>query len=265
LLPNNLLAKKWRRSAAIGAGVALALSAIALGSQGTRSSAATFAAVPCVSRVILDDTSSENRSPELASFADQLITTAAESAVACETDLVVDGVAGGGQVTPIVTSDDLQQFTPRGPTPQIRAQRFGGSAQSDLEELVKRRLIAAYRVGDPRITSVAALYEVAHEDANRQVDVVIVTAGVNHDSQVDLNRPLAHGQGAELAKGVQVPRVLAAQVTLVGIGQVDSTLPPPSNVWPAEIRSFNAVVCHESHARSCRLFEFPSVSQALAN
>ena len=219
--------------------------------------------VPCASRVIVLDTSSGNRSPLLSQFALQAIEGASYSAIVCGNPLSTNGVAGGGQETPIITTDDLAGLTPVGPTPQVRASRFGESQRKRVDRLVVARLDSAYRTGDPAITSVPALYESASQQASPGDDILIITDGVNQDSQVNLNQPLAKGEGDQLAKEVQVGSLRGASVTLVGIAQLDSSTPPPSAVWPAEVLAFNTSVCHESRAMSCRLFGAASVSQAL--
>ena len=217
----------------------------------------------CASRVIIVDTSSSDRSPELANFADRAINAAAESAVVCGTSLAVYGVAGGGAETTIVTTDNLAGFTPFGPTPQIRALRFSATRQSELDRFVSFRLRLTYDAGDPRVTSVTALYWAASQYLTRGVQVLLITDGVNEDSQVNLNRPLATGDGAQLAHTLSVSSLRGAIVTVVGLAQVDAGDAPPSTQWPDEIWSFSATLCHKAKASRCRLFAVASVSQSL--
>ena len=224
---------------------------------------ATGPAGGCAQRVIVVDTSSGNRSSQLSGFADQLIFAAAQSAAVCGQSLSAYAVAGDGLQTPIITADDIALLAPVGPTPQIRAVRFGSAQRASLSRLVTERLTSAYRQGDPSITSVGALYVTAAQYVGRNAQAVFVSDGVNDDSQVDLNEPLASGVGARLAKQIAVSSLRGAVVTIVGLTQVDSTIPPPSPVWPAEIRDFNAALCHASHAARCRLFGSVSISEAL--
>jgi hypothetical protein len=62
---------------------------------------------------------------------------------------------------------------------------------------------------------------------------------------------------------VPIPKVGDHVTTLVGIAQVDATIPVPGPSWPAEIRAFNAHACHASGAGQCRLFSVASVIEAL--
>ena len=215
--------------------------------------------------MIVIDTSSGSRSPQLSTFADQVIDAAAQSALVCGEPFSAYGVAGGGQDTPIITTDDISGFTPIGPTPQIRASRFGSSQRASLAQLVTKRLAAAYPAGYPRITSIGAMYQTASEHVERVGDVILISDGVNDDTQVKLNQPLASGQGAQLAKEIQVASLRGAVVTMVGLAQVDTSTPPPSPVWPTEIRSFNAALCRASQAARCRLFEAASISETLGS
>jgi len=240
--------------------VAAALIAVAVRSPGP---SATSPTVACASRVIVIDTSSGSRSSQLTTFADQLIDAAAQSAVICEEPLSAYGVSGGGIETPIITSDNLAALTPIGPTPQVRSLRFDSAQQVNLSRLIATRLAFAYRVGDPSITSVGAMYEVASEHFVRSGDVILVTDGVNDDTQINLNQPLTTGEGARLAKKIRVSSLRGEVVTLVGLAQVDSNTPPPSPVWPHEIDSFNATLCHATRAAQCHLFGAASVSEVL--
>jgi hypothetical protein len=229
------------------------------------SSESTTQGLSCAPRLIVVDTSSEARSPKLSVLTQLVIEQAAQSAVVCESSLSTYAVSGGGEVTPILTSDNLTAYTPLGPTPEIRATRFTPDQRAALDRLVTDELRSAYRQGDPSLTSVSALFQLASEQSDPQTDVVFVTAGVNHDSVVDLDRPLATGQGVQLAKEVAVPRVVAHQITIVGLAQMDSTLSPPSPMWGAQVLAFNSALCTASRAARCRLFELASVTQILNN
>jgi hypothetical protein len=177
----------------------------------------------------------------------------------------VYGVSGGGEVSTIVTSDDLARFTPIGPDAQVRATRFGAGQRAALDRLITARLAAAYRTGDPSVTSLAAMYEVAAQQSTSHSDDVFVTTGVNSDQVVNLNQPLRVGEGSQLAKKVRVAHVSARQVVEVGIAQVDSSIPPPSAQWSEEILSFNEALCKASGVASCRLYDIASVSEVLGS
>jgi hypothetical protein len=217
----------------------------------------------CAPRVLIVDVSSAARSTELSGLAQQTIEAAAVSTVVCGETISAYGVSGGGEVSPIVTTDDLQSLTPVGPTAQIRAARFGTSQRDELDTLITHRLQAAYSSADPKITSLAAMYAMAAQESTSTSQVIILTTGVNEDSTVNLNRPLRTGEGANLAEDVQVPQVSAQQITIVGIGQVDSSVPPPSPQWPQQVFSFNQQVCKASGVSQCRLFDLASVTQIL--
>jgi hypothetical protein len=93
--------------------------------------------------------------------------------------------------------------------------------------------------------------------------VLLVTDGVHHDQDVDLDRPLSPSEGRRLADDVPVPRVPAERTTVLGIAQVDADHPVPGVTWPREIRAFNARLCERSGADECRLYTTASVSDAL--
>jgi len=219
----------------------------------------------CSPRVVVVDLSSADRGPELSNLAVQIVEAAAASAVVCGDNFSSYGVSGGGEVSTIVTSDDLARFTPIGPNSQVRAARFGAGQRETVDRLITGRLAAAYRIGDPSVTSLAAMYEVAAQQSTSSTDDVFVTAGVNSDQVVNLNKPLRVGEGSQLAKKVRVAHVPARQIVEVGIAQVDSSIPPPSAQWPQEILSFNEALCKASGVASCHLYEMASVSQVLGS
>ena len=231
--------------------------------RATTNSSSAASNVSCASRLIIVDTSSETRSPELALLTQEVVQYAAQSAVICGTSLSAYGVDGGGQVTPIITTDDLANYTPIGPNVQIRSTRFSAAEQAALDRLVTSQLRASYHSGDPSVTSLAALYQLGTEQSTSRTDVVMLSTGVNHDTVVDLNQPLASGQGAILARRISIPKIAALNLTIVGLAQVDSALPPPSAEWPSQVLSFNLALCRASHAAHCRLFEMASPTQVL--
>lgn len=262
---NNHTGIQRNRLRRAAAGIAVGLSAaglIALAARGPSSS--IVGAIPsCAPRVIVVDGSSSDRSNHLSELAYQLIDSAATSAALCATPFTAIAVTGGGTETPIITSDDVSTLTPIGPTLQIRRLRFGAQQRAAVDRLVRNHLRAAYRVGNPKLTSIAALYDAASQHVASGTRVVFVTDGVNNDAQVNLNRPLGVGQGASLAGAIQVAPLRGASVTLVGIAQVDSSSSPPSPTWAEEIQAFSDAVCHDSQAMKCRIFDTASVTQAL--
>jgi hypothetical protein len=219
---------------------------------------------PCADRQIDVGLSSPERTPALRRFAVEVTTQAAVSAAVCGRDAEAFAVAGGGAVFSLLSTDDVARFTPKGPNRTVRIARLDPTASRTIEALVAGRLRRAYQADrTPTVSSIAALYEVAAEHAGPSTDVIMVTAGVNHDTQVDLNRPLAAGDGERLGATVSIPKVADHVTTVVGIAQVDATIPVPGPSWPAEIRSFNEQVCRASGARRCRLFSVASVADAL--
>ncbi len=258
----NEFPKKRVRSVLATAALSVAgaaIVAVALGGSPARSAPLA----PCAPRVIVVDLSSAARDQQVASTAQQVVEDAAMSAIVCAQPVVAYGVAGGGEVATILTTDDVQGMAPPGPTPQIRASRLGADQRRAVDELVTRRLKTAYTHADPKVTSVAAMYEVAAQQSTSATDVIFVTTGVNDDAALDLNRPLATGAGARLAMKVTVPHVDASVLTVVGIAQVDASIPPPSPQWPEEILAFNRGLCHASGVARCRLFYAAPVSKSL--
>src|SRR5271157_2573219 len=66
----------------------------------------------CAPRLIIVDLSSAARSPQLSGLGQHVIEQAATSAVVCNDNLSTYGVSGGGELSTILTSDDLGAFTP---------------------------------------------------------------------------------------------------------------------------------------------------------
>ena len=265
-LPNDPIQrpKKVRMGRIFGAALATlgGVAAVAIGIRGP-GAPLEGPTVSCASRVIVIDTSSSDRSPVLSNLADRVINAAAQSAMVCNDSLSVYGVAGGGAEATIITTDDLGGFAPIGPTEQIRSLRFNSAQRSALDSLISARLRAAYDTGNPSLTSVPALYWVASEYLTRGAQVLLITDGVNEDAQLNLNKALAVGAGATLARSITVSSLPGATVTIVGLAQVDANTAAPSAVWPNEIRNFNAVLCRTSRATLCRLFGLASISQSL--
>lgn len=252
------------RNGLILAGVILVGLGLGVGSVRTSPNLATTTGeLSCSARLIIVDTSSETRGPELVSVADQVLREAAISAIVCDQPVAEYAVAGGGLDSPVLTSEDLAGFTPAGPSPQIRASRLTSAARAAVGKLINVRLRSVYNQGDPSVTSVDALYELAAEQSTQQTQIIIISTGVNDDIQVNLNVPLAAGQGAWLARSIAVPRVAASYITVVGIAQVDASIPPPSPIWSSQIIAFNAELCRASGVARCRIFEIAPVSQIL--
>jgi hypothetical protein len=219
--------------------------------------------VSCAPRVIVVDLSSSARSPKISGLASDVIEAAAKSAIVCGDDLSAYGVSGGGEESVILTNDDLASFTPIGPNAQVREVRLTSEDQTDLANLITRRLSTAYSGEDPRVTSIAAMYDIAAQQSSAGSQVVFITTGVNEDQTVNLNQPFGTGEGVALARRVDIPQLRAQSVTEVGVAQVDSTTPPPSAQWPQEVLSFNVALCRASGVKTCRVFDLASPSQVL--
>jgi hypothetical protein len=224
--------------------------------------AADLPEVPCRERTIAVQLSSSDRSPARRTQVIDLLETAAVSAAVCESPLAAYGVGGGGTVVPLVTSDDLAEFVPAGPR-RVRATRFRAEQQAQVRDLVARRLDDALRTSDGATTTVVALYHTVAEHSSTDTDVILVTDGVNHDADLDLNRALVPGEGRDLATTVDVPSIGNQATTVVGLGQVDGATPAPGTTWPDEIRSFNEALCLRSGARVCRLFSAATTDEVL--
>jgi hypothetical protein len=192
-----------------------------------------------------------------------VIEAAAQSAVVCADSLSAYGVSGGGAVTTILTSDDIASFIPIGPNAQVREVRFTSEDRTALDNLITKRLSTAYSGTDPKVTSVAAMYDIAAQQSSADSQVVFITTGVNEDETVNLNQPLGTGEGAALARRVEIPRLMASSITEVGVAQVDSTTPPPSTQWPQEVLGFNAALCRAAGVKTCRMFDLASPSRVL--
>jgi len=229
-------------------------------------SVSSASVAPCAPRLVEVDLSSLARSPELANFADQLIMASAESSIVCDsTPLSVVGVAGGGDYRMILDSADLASLTPLGPNPTIRSARFSANDRSELSRLVSHDLLAAYRATTSDTTSsVEAFYVLAAQEPS-PTHIIAVTPGVDV-GPVNLNRPLAAGDGVRAASSVSVPRLPKGDTfTEVGIGQVDATVPAPSTTWIDEIENFNHALCLKAthDLTSCHLLSVATTSQVL--
>lgn len=221
-------------------------------------------AVPCADRLIGIDLSSESRSPQLINETQQIVSAAAVSSSLCGTSFETIGVAGGGQVLQIVDSDGLTAFSPQGPNPQVRLSRLTGTEEREIQQLVTTSLARAWGTTKPSTTSVEALYSTAAAYSTNSTEVTIITAGVNDDPTLQMNRPLNPGSGKADAERLDITSLPARSVTLIGIAQIDSNSPPPSTIWPAEITSFNQTLCKRSTSGGCRIYPAASSIQALS-
>jgi len=219
----------------------------------------------CAPRLVVVDLSSAARSPKVSNLALQVVEAASISAVACGEPLGAYGVSGGGADTTILTTADLMQFAPIGPTARLRALRFTTAQRHGVEALIARRLQRAYAAADPRVTSVAALYDLAAQQSTPGTDVALVTTGVNDDELVNLNQPLANGEGRRFAERLSVPHVAAKEIVVTGIAQVDSTTPPPSPSWSQQVLAFNQALCRASGVPRCQLYNLATPLQALGS
>lgn len=217
----------------------------------------------CENRLVILDTSSSARSPKVATLAQHIIDAAATSAVVCSSNLQVYAVAGGGDVTPIISSSDLESFAVVGANEIVRSSRFSQHQRALLTMDVARRLREAYVESNPRTTSVMALYNIADQISTAFSHVIIVTTGVNNDASLDLNVPLARGEGIRLARSLHIAPLNAASLTVIGIAQVDDTVAPPSSLWPEEIYQFNRDLAIRSGVNSLHVLDISSPAQIL--
>jgi hypothetical protein len=249
----------WITLIGLLAGLGLA-ALMAFGSN--RHSNADIAA--CAERRIEVSVSSSERSPALQDLAMNVMTEMALSAAVCAEKGEAVAVAGGGQIILLITEDDIAGYTPKGPNRAVREARLDPSAADELKRLAMRRLSAAYETaGTPDVSSVGALYADAAQHAGPQTDVVMILDGVQHDEQVDLNRPLEPGDGERLAGVVHIEVVNNRFTTLVGLAQVDASSAAPGSSWGTEVLSFNETACRQSQPKRCRLFETASVQEVL--
>jgi hypothetical protein len=247
---------------------ALSLAALTMGLVGgafvSRSGSPRRWVAPCRKRAIAVQLSSSDRSPDRRAQLVEVLEQALISAVVCDKPIDAYGVAGGGATVVLVTTDDATRFARVGPNARVRMSRLTASARTAIRRLVAQRVDHAFASANGKSTTVAALYRLVAEHATHDTDVLLSTDGVNHDDVVDLNRPLAAGEGMRGAHRVSVPRVGNTTTTLIGLGQVDSVLPPPGPTWLAEVRAFNEELCRQSASSACRLFSSASVSDALS-
>lgn len=214
-------------------------------------------------RVVVVDLASSNRAPASMGFVTDVVSSELLGAAVCDEKLTVVGVAEGGRAL-IVSSDDVAGLGIKGPNKRARADN-ARPHQKEVSVLVGRRLARALEeFSTVRTTSVTALYAAAAEQAAGATRVVVLTPGVHQDGPIDLNRPLAPGEGASAASGIRVPKLPpGATVRVAGVGQVDVAQPAPGSTWTRELVSFNETVC-EATSASCQIFTVASVSQIVA-
>jgi len=221
--------------------------------------------VPCANRVVVVELSSSVRTDTWRAGTIDLISAAAASAAVCKNPFAAYAVVGGGRVIDLMSADDVNTFTPIGPNNDVRRSRFGADEESAVQSMVTARFdeVLATEAGIDS-SSIAASYAVVAEHDGPDTDALLITDGVNHDAAADLNRPLDPGEGDALASSISTPALEARQLTIVGLGQVDSTLPPPGTSWLDEVRAFNATLCEQSGAGACRIFTVAATGEALA-
>lgn len=216
----------------------------------------------CAPRVIgLDPSASV--SAETWTLAQQTIVSAAVAAVVCGTPLTAIA-AVPGQSVQIISNDDLTGYEVVGPNERVRRLRFSGDDVASIEALVDDRLRKALASLPADRSDISALLDAAADRADGSTEVIVITDGVHDDDQVSLDRPLALGDGADLAASVHVPSLAASSLTFAGVGQVTSESLPPSNVWNSEVREFVRAVCGATDAARCRVLGAATASEVLS-
>ena len=227
----------------------------------------------CQRTIILIDASSSARSAAMQTTAADLAVRAAVKAAICATDVDVALIAPG-RTYPIVATSDVAPFTPTGGNERTRARRFQADDEHQLRTMVHQRLHDGYETLTSTPSSIAAL-TIAAADRSRPGDtVIVITDGVNQDRDLNLNRPLAKGEGATLAASLPPATLEGRHMTFVGVGEMGSTQTPTapngapagdasaslaadadthetSTRWSNEIREFVAELCHQSNATTC--------------
>jgi hypothetical protein len=215
----------------------------------------------CSNRVIVQAVSSSERSAKMIDVSREILQAAVLSSVTCGTSIEVYAVAGGGMNRLMIGSDDLAPFTPEG-NKALAEQRMSNEDRLAIEALVNERLDLAFEMPATPSSS-AALLDMVSQRSNASTRAVVITDGVHSTSDVNLNRPLAVGEGLTLAKSLNTQPVKAQSLTMVGIAQVDATTPPPSEVWTREVVAFNEQLCRASGVVDCRTFTAAPVGDVL--
>lgn len=219
------------------------------------------AAYTCGSdRTIISDLSSANRSDAAVEVATEVIAAHTIAAKICGEALTVVGVAAGTQVL-VSPADPIGEL--RGPNSRARARDVEG-LDSAVTESIAAALDGVYSAyPDVAVTSIPALYQAAADHSAAGSRVVILTTGVNDESDVTLNRPLEPGEGARLADTMTWP-TLAPETTIVviGIAQMDEGLPAPGAMWPGEVKAFNDTACAATGA-TCATYQVVEPIEAL--
>lgn len=234
--------------------VAMALmAAVMLSSCSGLGEGAAVADADCAERVVVVATSSSERSEAMRRRAVGVAAAAIESAMVCDTPVTAMAVSGGGRALLLVEEGQLASWAPPGGNARLRARRLDESTKDEILKHIAGALDSAYETVDATPSSIPALYRVAGDHASSATHLVVVTDGVHSADGVDLNRPLAMGEGARLADDLNVAQIGNASTTIVGVAQVDAGLDPPGAQWVDEVRAFNEAICVASDAETCRV------------
>lgn len=219
----------------------------------------------CRSRVVVIDGSSSARSNKQQVFVRDVVVEAAEQGIVCDSSFQTAVVSGPGQVRLVVSPEDVNQLTPDGPNPTIRASRFNDQDREQLRLIIEERLAEAYVAVDAGTTSLATMITAAADLSNDGTAVLFLTDGVNEDEFANLNRPLAEGEGTELAGAVPAVMIEADSLSFIGVGLVDATTPAPSPQWDLEVRDFVAALCARSttNEERCTVRAVASIEEVL--
>lgn len=260
-LPGTTRPTNTRRNAAIAAAVVAALTGIAgafllLGGGGDDDAEYTCGG----NRLIALDLSSQNRGEQQVQLATDVIAGHAFGAAVCDEHLTIVGVAAATPVR-IDVEDALPELV--GPNARARAQ----VARQHLEAIQSAAADAVSGVFEqfPEVatTSVPALYDAVAAHAEPGDRIVLVTTGVHDESALTLNRPLAEGEGKDIAKSMSWPTLPNdATVSVLGVGQMDTDVPAPGVLWPREVVAFNEAACAATTARQCDVLQVASSSEA---
>lgn len=213
-------------------------------------------------RVVVFDGSSQNRGPDSVASAEELLTAQLLGAAVCHDPLMAISVVGGSEQKLFDAGSPVASEIAVGPNERARA-KTARKLQGEARTFVNGALAGVLEEdGGASVTSVSALYGAAAQHAAPSSRVLLLTTGVEIDGDVDLNRPLAKGEGRSFAAGVEVPTLPEhSTVTVVGLGRMDSHVPEPGAAWPAEVREFNEALCEASGA-SCTLFSVATVAES---
>lgn len=256
--PPGLSQRRRRSAAAVGLGVAAALSLAACGQSSTATGdlatgqqvLSTCHGKPVAEMVALD-VSGSMVEPKLSADREQMVADAAARVAVCGGHLQVLVFSTSSARTGVLLD---KQFTPSGATENARVRRSMKDARAAVDEVGKNYsgapgklspdgsdILGTYLLAGEYFGQLGASYGARVFDLSTDG---FATSGVQISGQA-----MSPAEATALAEKASVPQLPGVDVTVAGLGKVNGT--PPDTAVVQGLTSFYDAVCAKTRAASC--------------